>query len=440
MKDRPNILYIHSHDTGRYVQPFGHAVPTPNIQRLADRGLLFRQAYCAAPTCSPSRAALLTGQAPHSCGQFGLVNRGFELRDHQKHLARTLQHAGYLTALVGVHHVVRDPRSCGYAQVVPRSAGGDASIAAATASYLEGAPAQPFFLSVGFISTHRRYPEPGPQEDPDRCLPPAPLPDTPETRGDMAAYKASARVLDACIGTVLDALESSGLAENTLVICTTDHGLAFPLMKCYLTDHGIGVMLILRGPGVEKPGRVSDALVSQIDLYPTICDLLGVERPDWLQGTSLAPVLRGQAETANNQVFAEVNYHCTYEPMRAVRTQRWKYIRRFATHGYPMLANVDDSPSKEMLLRHGYAERALAPEELYDLVFDPDEACNLVDVAAVNATLTDMRARLGAWMAGTGDPLLEGPVPPPPGAVVAEPTDLSPVDIWERIEKPEGYD
>ena len=75
--DRPNILYLHSHDSGRYVQPYGHAVPTPNLQRLAEEGVRFRQAYYAAPTCSPSRAALLTGQASHSCGQFGLVNRGF---------------------------------------------------------------------------------------------------------------------------------------------------------------------------------------------------------------------------------------------------------------------------------------------------------------------------------------------------------------------------
>jgi arylsulfatase A-like enzyme len=91
--DRPNVLYLYSHDTGRYVQAHGHAVPTPNLQRLAEEGVLFWQAFNAAPTCSPSRAALLTGQAPHSCGQFGLVNRGFELRDRHKHLAHTLRAA-----------------------------------------------------------------------------------------------------------------------------------------------------------------------------------------------------------------------------------------------------------------------------------------------------------------------------------------------------------
>src|SRR5512142_997240 len=87
---QPNILYIHSHDTGRYTQPYGHAVPTPNIQRLAEEGMLFRQAYCAAPTCSPSRAALLTGQSPHNNGMLGLAHRGFALYDYGHHIVHTL--------------------------------------------------------------------------------------------------------------------------------------------------------------------------------------------------------------------------------------------------------------------------------------------------------------------------------------------------------------
>ena len=84
---RPNILYIHSHDTGRYVQPYGHAIPTPHIQRLAEEGVLFRKAFCAAPTCSPSRASLLTGQHAHNSGMLGLAHRGFKLNDYKQHLA-----------------------------------------------------------------------------------------------------------------------------------------------------------------------------------------------------------------------------------------------------------------------------------------------------------------------------------------------------------------
>ena len=111
---KPNIVYIHSHDTGRYVQPYGYQVPTPNIQRLAEEGLLLRQAFCAAPTCSPSRAALLTGQSPHSAGMTGLVNRGFGLNDYSQHLLHTLRQAGYFSVLAGLQHIHRDANQIGF--------------------------------------------------------------------------------------------------------------------------------------------------------------------------------------------------------------------------------------------------------------------------------------------------------------------------------------
>jgi arylsulfatase A-like enzyme len=441
--NRPNILYLHSHDTGRYVQPYGHAVPTPNLQRLAEQGLLFRQAHNAAPTCSPSRAALLTGQAPHSCGQFGLVNRGFELRDRHKHVAHALRAVGYTTALTGVHHVVRDPLTCGYDRWMREATREADRIAEHARSYLAEPHSQAFFLAVGFFETHRRFPPPGPSEDARYVRPPTSLPDTPETRRDMAAYAASARVMDSAMGAVLDALDECGLAEDTLVICTTDHGIAFPGMKCHLTDGGTGVTLILRGPGGFDGGRASDALVSHVDLYPTICELAEIESPDWLQGHSLLPLVRGEADEIRDAVYAEVNYHCSYEPKRSVRTQRWKYIRRYAEFPHPMLANVDDSPSKSVWLASGLAELPAPREALYDLVFDPSESHNLLDSVLsdpdLSQVLADMRGRLDAWMAETGDPLLEGPIPLPEGAVANRPQDVSPGEIWDYTPRPPGF-
>src|SRR5690349_7085347 len=111
---RPNILYLHSHDTGRYIQPYGHAVATPNLQRLAEEGVLFAQAFSAAPTCSPSRAALLTGQSPHASGMLGLAHRGFALNDYRQYILHTLRPHGYYGALFGVQHVARDPSVIGY--------------------------------------------------------------------------------------------------------------------------------------------------------------------------------------------------------------------------------------------------------------------------------------------------------------------------------------
>lgn len=425
-RNRPNILYIHSHDTGRYVQPYGHAVPTPNIQRLAEQAVLFRQAFCVAPTCSPSRAGLLTGQCAHSSGMIGLAHRGFGLRDYRQHLVHTLRGAGYRSTLIGVQHVAAQAQTIGYDEVVPLQSSRAEHVAPAAARFLSGAPQEPFFLSVGFSETHRVFHEPGPAEDARYCLPPVPLPDTPETRRDMAAFKASARVLDTGIGRVLDALETSGLAENTLVICTTDHGIAFPHMKCNLTDHGIGVMLIMRGPGGFTGGMVCDALVSQVDIFPTLCDLIGIQPPSWLQGRSILPLVRGQAREINEEVYAEITYHAAYEPQRAVRTRRWKYIRRFEDRGHPIFPNCDDSPSKEVLLCHGWRERRPDMEQLYDLAFDPDEAYNLAGDPTHKPVLDDMRARLERWMRQTADPLLGGPVPAPRGARVNDPDGLSP--------------
>ena len=442
---RPNILYLHSHDTGRCIAPYGYDVATPNLQRLAEEGVLFRQAFCVAPTCSPSRAGLLTGQSAHASGMIGLAHRGFALHDYRQHLVHTLRGAGYRSTLIGVQHVAARPEVIGYDEIVPVASNHAEHVAPSAAAWLRGAPHEPFFLSVGFSETHREFPEP--DADARYVRPPATLPDTPAVRADMAAFHASARLLDAGMGMVLDALREAGLEANTLVICTTDHGIAFPGAKCNLTDHGIGVMLIVRGPGGFTGGRVCDAMVSHVDVYPTLCDLLDVERPAWLAGHSLLPLIRGEAEEVNDAIFAEVTYHAAYEPMRAVRTRRWKYIRRFgdptavpggrtAVPGgptavprgrlHPVLPNCDDSLSKALWLQHGWRERELAEEELYDLVFDPNEARNLAGRPEAAAALEEMRARLDRWMRATDDPLLRGPVPAPPGARVNAPDGLSP--------------
>src|SRR3954466_15540872 len=295
---RPNIVYMHSHDTGRHIQPYGHQVPTPNIQRLADQGLLFRQAFSAAPVCSGSRAALLTGEYSHTNGMLGLAHRGYRLADYHHHLVHPLRDAGYTSTLIGEQHVAADPGDIGYDQIVQLRSHQASEVAPAAAKAIRETTG-PSFLSVGFFETHRDFFEPTSARDALYSLPPANLPDTPVTRRDMAAYQASARALDQGVGAVLGASED----DDTLVIFTTDHGLAFPGAKATLTDRGIGVLLILRGPGGFHGGRVSDALVSQIDLFPTVCELAGVAPPAWLQGRSLMPLLRREADEVNDAVF-----------------------------------------------------------------------------------------------------------------------------------------
>jgi len=402
-------------------------MPTPNIQRLAEQGVVFRQCFTTNPTCSASRAAMLTGMCPHNSGMLGLAHRGWGLNDYSQHLIHALRDkAGYHTALCGVQHITRDPKVIGYDEIV-MTGGPVAKVAPHAVEWLANAPKQPFFLSVGYSDTHREYAEPGPDEDPRWCRPPDPVPDTPDTRRDMAAYKASARELDRGMGMVFDALDAAGLADNTLVICTTDHGIAFPYMKCNLTVGGCGVMLILRGPGGFEGGKVNDALISQIDIYPTLCDLLDIEPPAWLQGHSMMPLARGEADEINEQVYTEVTYHAAYEPQRSARTKRFNYIRRFGERaGKPILPNCDDSIAKNVWLDHGWRERPVAVEQLYDLVFDPHEAHNVATDPRYADALADMRGRLDRWMQATADPLLQGDVPAPAGSRVNNPDGLSP--------------
>jgi arylsulfatase A-like enzyme len=420
----PNILYLHSHDTGRYVQPYGHPVPTPNIQRLADQGVLFRKAFCAAPTCSASRACLLTGQYGHNNGMLGLAHRGWSLNDYHQHLVHPLHNAGYHSVLIGEQHIAKRPDIIGFDRVVKIETTHVDAVAPAASEILSEPPPEPFFLSVGFFETHRDFLSPPSLRDALYSLPPANLPDTPETRRDMAAYKASARSLDQGVGAVLEALDTHGLADDTLIIFTTDHGLAFPGAKATLFDRGLGVMLILRGPGFGG-GKVNGALVSHLDIYPTVCELVGIERPDFLQGVSLLPIVRGEAETVRDAIFAEMTWHAAYEPQRAVRTERWKYIRRFGDRTLPVLANCDDSPSKSLLLSYGWAEREIPHEQLYDLVFDPNEAANLAADPSCASIRRGMDERLQRWMAETEDPLLHGDPSPPIGAEINDPDQLS---------------
>jgi arylsulfatase A-like enzyme len=426
-ENRPNILYLHCHDAGRYIQPYGHSIQTPNLQRLAEQGVLFRQNFCAGPTCSPSRAALLTGQNCHSSGMLGLAHRGFRLNDYRQHLIHTLHDAGYSSFLAGIQHIACPPAAdtseIGYTEVLTTD-GGFAGPTTAAVDFLHDPPDEPFFLSVGYLAPHRDFPTLYPADDSRYIQPPAPIPDTPETRQDMARYNASVRSTDHCMGSVLKALEKNGLADNTLVICTTDHGIAFPRMKCNLNQYGLGTFLIMRGPGGFAGGKVIDALTSHIDVFPTVCELLDIGKPEWLEGESLLPLVRGEDDEIRE--FAEVSYHGAYEPQRAVRSHRWSYVRRYDDRESVVLPNCDDSLSKTFWVDNGWKEQPRYQEMLFDLVFDPAESCNIIGKPGAEQVLKDMRDLLDRWMRETNDPILEGDIPLPECGITTDPDMYSP--------------
>ena len=167
--------------------------------------------------------------------------------------------------------------------------------------------------------------------------------------------------------------------------------------------------------------------MSQLDLYPTICDVVGLEHPPWLEGASLLPLVRGHVAEIHDEIFAEVTYHAAYEPQRAVRTARYKYMRRYnEQHPGRVLANLDDSLTKEVLLAAGWADVDPPWEALFDLWLDPSEGLNRIDDPALEGSLEDLRRRLDDWMVRTEDPLLDGPVSPAEGTVSTRSTRCRP--------------
>lgn len=433
---RPNLVYVHTHDTGRVVSPYGFAVPTARLAAFAREGVLFRKAFSAAPVCSPSRAALLNGNWPHENGMIGLAHRGSRLNDPTQHLAHVLTAAGWTSVLVGVQHVApsKELPALGYS-VVPHVASLDAAdVAPAAVKWLrERDRSTPFFLSVGFNETHRPYPDPGPEDDPRYVAPPAGIPDTPAIRTDVAGFHTMLRAVDSALAMVLDALEETEAAEDTLVVFTTDHGLPWPNAKCTVSDAGTGVALIVRGPGGFAGGKVVDAMVSHLDIFPTFAELAGLERPAWLRGESLLPLVQGEKESLHAELFAEVTCHAASEPQRAIRTERWRYTRRFDGADLRVLANVDNGPAKSLFIEHGWRQRVPESEALFDLILDPDEKTNLIAEPAFGEIAADLRRRLDEWMRETGDPLLDPDWTPPAHIGVVPRTSIDPSGDQERL-------
>lgn len=438
-----NIVYLHAHDAGRFVQPYGYPVETPNLMRFAKESMLFRKAFAVSPTCAPSRAALTSGQYPHQVGMYGLPGlQGWLFDDYGKHLVRQFNRWEYLTVLAGVQHEAdhQDFSCIGYQRVLEsehpaRPQPGEFypetidKVERFLATYDRE---RPFFLSIGIDEPHRdNIPRPelnlhGKSDrfsktrhyDPNRLdyrytAPPPWLPDLPEIRRDMESFREGVRLMDEYMGRVFYALEHAGLSDTTLVIVTSDHGIEFPGGKKTLSDQGAQVMLMLRGPANTpfNGGQVVEPMVSHLDLYPTLCDLLEKEVEHPLAGKSLLPLARGDVDTLHKQIFTEQTYHGPLEPLRAVRTERYKLVRHYEDTA-PLLRH--DGPSAAIMENVSWYDRPIGREELFDLYLDPLEACNRAADPAYQSIKKDLQERLDKWMHETGDPFPTGVFPAPP--------------------------
>ena len=431
-----NILYLHSHDTGRYLNVYGYPTDTPNLRELAQHAITFRNAFSVAPTCSPSRSGLLTGTYPHENGMLGLAHRGFRLHNPDQHLARYLQRYGYDTLLCGVQHVASDKAILGYNKVLDDQEeyftreiqdleAYDTKNAERVARFLKHKPRSPFFLSYGMLNTHRPFPEAS-TDSAQFLRPPVPIPDTPASRADTAQLYRAVHTMDRCVGIVLQALVESGLDDNTVILYTTDHGIAFPNMKATLYDSGTGVAMIVRLPQGENSGRVVEPLVSQLDIFPTLCELTGIPVPEWTRGNSLIPLLEGRTQRLRPYIFTESTFHAAYEPARAIRSSRYKLITYFGERRHLLMVNIDDSPSKRLFFQNGYFSRERDREQLFDLYLDPAEKDNRRDDPAYRSIYQALHDELFRWMERTGDPLLQGEIEIPSGVLVNSPESYSP--------------
>ena len=370
---------------------------------------------------------------------------GYRLNDYSKHIAGYLRKHGYETALSGVQHVVEDPK-LPKEDVLPydyflnhvpsdQQEFTPALTAPAAIDFLMKEHEKPFFLSIGFLDPHRDnrddpciFVESQPMHEPADieelsryCQPWPHMPDNKITRREMANFKIGVELMDADVGKVLKVLDLPEFRKNTLVIFTTDHGPGVCEMKCTLHDRGTGVMTIIRGP--DNPefgdattfngGKVIDGMAQHIDLYPTICDLIGEDRPQWLQGKSIVPLVKDYVEEIHEAVFSEQTYHDNIEPrpLRAVRTERYKYIRSFKRD---QQRGADRGPAQMFWEQYGYADMPFDDEMLFDLIFDPHESHNLAGSKNHQPVLDEMRIRLRQWMEETHDPLISGNIPEPP--------------------------
>ncbi|MCC6262567.1 MAG: sulfatase [Bryobacterales bacterium] len=456
----PNILFVIADDWSYpHAGAYGDkGVRTPAFDRVAREGVLFTNSFCASPSCTPSRSAVLSGRPIYNCGEggvlYGSIPKDLPLFTH------TLEDGGYFVGYTGKGWGPGDPEALG----MKRSPTGKAfqsrrhpagiragldprDYAANFADFLAERPeGKPFFFWLGSTEPHRVYAL-GAGLSIGKTLSdvkvPAQWPDVEVIESDILDYYSEVEWMDQQVAKALDALEKTGELENTVVVITSDNGMPFPRAKVNLYDAGTHMPLAIRWGARAPGGRVVEDFVSHTDLASTFLEAAGLPALPGSTGRSLLPVLtskkNGAIDPEREYVVTALERHtmcrpdgATY-PMRALRTRDFLYIRNFepdrwptggpdfissnkATHG-----DVDGSPAKDFFLDP--ANRAKYPdlyelgfgkrpaEELYNVRNDPAQVKNLAGSPAAVATLSRYRDRLETILRGDGDPRIDGKDP-----------------------------
>jgi len=456
---RPNILFFMTDDhSWCHVGAYGCGwIDTPNFDRIAAEGVRFEHAFAAAPRCSPSRAAILAGQEIWRLGEGGEFGKG--LPADVPYYPGLLEEAGYVVGWTGkgwgpgqldpadwdgrdpcgreveVYYYfepdreVRSPRPITPKRFWPSAY--DTAYAANFQSFLRSTRGRPFAFWCGTLQPHRPY-VPGSGVAAGKRLEdvdvPEPIPDLPEVRSDLLDYALMVEYADARLGELLDLLEETGHAENTIVVVTSDQGIALPRCKGDLYDLGTRVPLAIRWPARVSGGRVVDDLVGLIDLAPTFLEAAGAPVPEAMTGRSLLPLLlseeSGTLDPARTAVFTAKREDC---PVRAVRTRDWLYVRNYDPEAVSGDAHyyveLGDSPEVQRARRMSLDGRP--PEELYELATDPWQVHDVAGDPSKAAVLERLRERLEAYQEATGDehPEVAPPYVPPSQRTPSEPDD-----------------
>lgn len=428
-----NVVLLIADDLGFQLGCYGDkTIRTPNIDALAKNGVRFTHAFAAVSSCSPSRATIYTGLHTHTNGQYGLAhgNHNFQTLNSVQSLPGLLKPNGYCTGIIGKIHVL--PKSVyPFGVEMVEGLGGNRNVSRMgdkARQFFRDCGDKPFALVVGFSDPHRaskgfdnENSYPGVEKipyDPARVNVPYYLSDKAYVRRDLADYYQAISRLDQGVGFVLNALKETKHTDDTLVIFLSDNGPPFPGAKTTLYDAGIHLPLIVSSPMQKRRGGVNDAMVSWIDILPTILDWTKTKAPPAATGRSMLPILDEENPKGWDTVFASHQCHevTMYYPMRSIRTRTHKYIRNIAYKlDYPLAADIYDSPTWQGVLQRGdtmmgdrrvesYLHRPL--EELYDLTRNPHELNNVAADPAYADVLKDLRTRLKKWQTETRDPWL----------------------------------
>ncbi len=405
--ERPNIIHITVHDTGTMLGCYGDPnVKTPTLDRMASEGIRFSNHFCASSPCSPARGCMLTGRYAHSNGLMGLAHQGFawSLPESEKTIVDYLNTAGYETYNCGIQHERQDRSRNRYKHLGNNNLYVEDVVSDVNA-ILESHTREdaPFYINAATWECHGLWVRDQYQGryNPDDIKLPAYLPNFDVNRRLISQYCGSVSYMDEVVDSVFSTLKRTGLDNNTLVIFTTDHGIAMPRAKSTLYDPGIATAMIMRWPGHIKPESVCNHSISHVDLVPTLLEITGCALPDNLQGRSYASVLSGESYTPNPAVFTERHFHEDADLMRAVRSQRYKLIRNYSQRNYwPLPDELQENNPDNNIFDSG---RPRPFEELYDLYVDPNEFHNCIEDPTYTEVLQDMRARMDDWMDTTHD-------------------------------------